>query len=42
MNNIIEFFKKLPKRKCRKCGHEIREKADCYVSLCDDCDHPAR
>ncbi|MBY7143059.1 YhfH family protein [Virgibacillus sp. NKC19-3] len=42
MINVVEFFRNLPRKKCAHCGHDIHEKADCYINLCDDCDHPAR
>ncbi|AXI08739.1 YhfH family protein [Oceanobacillus arenosus] len=42
MENVIEFFKNLPNRKCDVCGQDIVEKADCYGHVCDECDHPAR
>ncbi|MEN1970237.1 protein YhfH [Lentibacillus sp. N15] len=42
MDNIVEFFKKLPKKKCQRCGQDMNEKADCYGNVCDECDHPAR
>ncbi|MRH44161.1 YhfH family protein [Aquibacillus halophilus] len=41
MMSIVEFFRNLPRKKCAKCGNDIVEKADCYVNLCDNCDHPA-
>lgn len=41
MMNVLEFFRTLPKKKCRECGNPIVEKADCYGNLCDDCDSPA-
>lgn len=42
MIKIIDFFKNLPRKKCHYCGLDMDEKADCYVNICDDCDHPAR
>ncbi|WP_197025135.1 protein YhfH [Paucisalibacillus sp. EB02] len=42
MINVLEFFQSLPKRKCQKCGHDITEQADCYINICEKCDHPAR
>lgn len=42
MNNVVEFFRNLPKKKCHSCGQTMHEKADCYGNLCDECDHPAR
>ncbi|MDL4842783.1 protein YhfH [Aquibacillus rhizosphaerae] len=41
MISMVEFFRNLPRKKCSKCGNDIVEKADCYVNLCDNCDHPA-
>lgn len=41
MEKVLEFFKNLPRKKCSKCGKEFDEKADCYGSLCDDCEDPA-
>lgn len=42
MINIIEFFKTLPKKKCHQCGSDIKELADCYINLCDECLQPDR
>jgi len=42
MINVIEFFRNLPEKICRECGHAMNEKADCYINICDECDHPAR
>lgn len=42
MMSVIEFFRNLPSKTCRSCGAEISEKADCYMNICDECDHPAR
>ncbi|HLR74757.1 MAG TPA: protein YhfH [Virgibacillus sp.] len=42
MINVLEFFKMLPKKKCRECGVDMDELADCYINLCDECHHPAR
>ncbi|HIS27919.1 MAG TPA: YhfH family protein [Candidatus Avamphibacillus intestinigallinarum] len=41
MVNVIEFFKTLPKKKCRHCGEEIEEQAECYGDYCDKCASPA-
>ncbi|WP_010093682.1 protein YhfH [Ornithinibacillus scapharcae] len=42
MLNVLEFFRNLPKKKCQKCGQDILEQADCYINICEECDHPAR
>lgn len=42
MESMVEFYKKLPKKKCHICGQSIHEKADCYGNVCDECDDPAR
>lgn len=42
MINVIEFFRNLPKKRCKSCGNQIKEMADSYRNICDDCDHPAR
>lgn len=42
MESIVEFYKKLPNKKCDQCGQVINEKADCYGNICDECDDPAR
>lgn len=42
MINVLEFFYNLPDKNCHECGQAIREKADCYGNICDECDHPAR
>nr|WP_096270401.1 protein YhfH [Paucisalibacillus globulus] len=42
MMNVLEFFQNLPKRKCQNCGQDIKEQADCYINICEECDHPAR
>ncbi|HLQ73281.1 MAG TPA: protein YhfH [Bacillota bacterium] len=42
MINVLDFFKRLPKKRCQNCHTIMAEKADCYGNLCDDCDHPAR
>nr|WP_064971740.1 protein YhfH [Ornithinibacillus californiensis] len=42
MKSVLEFFRNLPKRKCQKCGLDINEQADCYINICEECDHPAR
>ncbi|WP_084040689.1 protein YhfH [Gracilibacillus boraciitolerans] len=41
MINILEFYRNIPRKKCKKCGNEIVEKADCYQNICDHCSHPA-
>lgn len=42
MINVLEFFRNLPKKSCQQCGYEMAEQADCYVNVCDDCNHPTR
>lgn len=37
IENIIEFFKKLPAKKCVTCGEDIVEQHECYGNKCDDC-----
>ncbi|GIO25708.1 protein YhfH [Ornithinibacillus bavariensis] len=42
ITNILEFFRNLPPKKCQQCGRKINEQADCYINICEECDHPAR
>ena len=37
IENIIEFFKNLPPKKCASCGEEIVEQHECYGNTCDSC-----
>lgn len=37
LENVIEFFKNLPKKTCVTCGNEIEEMHECYGSKCDAC-----
>ncbi|HEY4552376.1 MAG TPA: protein YhfH [Bacillaceae bacterium] len=37
MENIVEFFKKLPPKKCTECGETISEQHECYGTKCDTC-----
>ncbi|WP_064965379.1 protein YhfH [Ornithinibacillus contaminans] len=42
ITNVLEFFRTLPKKTCQQCGQEINEQSDCYINICEECDHPAR
>jgi len=35
---MSEFFKGLPDRCCSRCGNVLVEQADCYVTVCMECD----
>lgn len=37
IENIIDFFKKLPAKICVTCGEEIIEQHECYGNKCDSC-----
>lgn len=37
MMKMTEFLKKLPPKKCNKCGCELKEQHDCYTNHCDKC-----
>ncbi|TQR19032.1 protein YhfH [Psychrobacillus vulpis] len=37
LENVIEFFRNLPKKKCDKCGEPIEEQHECYGNHCDKC-----
>ena len=39
IENVVEFFKNLPAKICRTCGHEMEEQFDCYTNHCDKCSH---
>lgn len=38
LENIVEFFRNLPSKKCAKCGKELSEQSECYVTECDKCE----
>lgn len=38
MENVVEFFKNLPAKKCSNCGEKIEEQHECYGSQCEKCD----
>ncbi|MHA6258300.1 protein YhfH [Sporosarcina sp. CAU 1771] len=35
--NVIEFLKNLPTKKCITCGDAIEEQRECYRNQCDKC-----
>ncbi|MCJ8005946.1 protein YhfH [Lederbergia wuyishanensis] len=37
IENVIEFFKNLPAKKCTECGEKITEQHECYGTKCDKC-----
>ncbi|MCZ2257658.1 YhfH family protein [Sporosarcina sp. G11-34] len=37
LNNVIEFFKNLPVKKCITCGEQIEEQHKSYRNQCDKC-----
>ncbi|MFC5464710.1 protein YhfH [Lederbergia graminis] len=37
VQNIIEFFKNLPPKKCAECGKQIEEQHECYETKCPQC-----
>ncbi len=37
LENVIEFFKNLPAKKCVSCDQEIVEQHECYSNKCDAC-----
>ncbi len=39
IENVVEFFKKLPPKQCTTCGEKIEEQPECYGSLCDSCNN---
>ncbi|MEX1030737.1 MAG: protein YhfH [Paenibacillaceae bacterium] len=34
---MTDFFLELPSKTCTTCNHEIEEMADCYVTICNEC-----
>ncbi|WP_408008773.1 protein YhfH [Pseudalkalibacillus sp. A8] len=37
MENPVQFFKNLPKKKCPECGQTIKEQAESYFMECEHC-----
>ncbi|MET0960124.1 MAG: protein YhfH [Psychrobacillus psychrotolerans] len=37
LENVIEFFRNLPAKKCATCGDTIEEQHECYGNHCDKC-----
>ncbi|MBS4193594.1 protein YhfH [Lederbergia citri] len=37
LENVIDFFKNLPAKKCTECGEKIAEQHECYGTKCDQC-----
>lgn len=37
LENVVEFFKNLPKKSCVKCGSTMEEQSECYSHHCEDC-----
>lgn len=37
LENVIEFFKKLPPKSCTECGSHVDEQHECYGTKCDKC-----
>ncbi|HWO74798.1 MAG TPA: protein YhfH [Bacillus sp. (in: firmicutes)] len=37
LQNVLEFFRSLPKKECQSCGKTIDEQHECYGNTCDDC-----
>jgi hypothetical protein len=42
LENVVEFFRNLPAKKCVECGNEIDEQHECYGSKCDNCMDPGK
>lgn len=38
MVETLEFYRKLSKKMCAVCGHEMEEQAECYLNVCKDCE----
>ncbi|HEY4565847.1 YhfH family protein [Planococcaceae bacterium Storch 2/2-2] len=39
VDNIVQFFRQLPAKVCRSCGHEIEEQHECYTNQCENCNN---
>ncbi|RLQ94049.1 protein YhfH [Falsibacillus albus] len=37
MQSPVEFFKKLPKKRCPECGQHMEEQAESYFMECEHC-----
>lgn len=37
LENVLDFFRKLPPKKCNECGEVIEEQHECYGNTCDKC-----
>ncbi|PZX04930.1 YhfH-like protein [Psychrobacillus insolitus] len=37
IENVLEFFRNLPEKKCATCGEKIEEQHECYGNTCDKC-----
>jgi predicted nucleic acid-binding Zn ribbon protein len=42
IENVLEFFRNLPKKQCIECGEAISEQHECYGNTCDGCMDPAK
>ena len=38
IQSLVQFFSVLPEKHCHSCGKVIEEQADCYTSVCPDCE----
>lgn len=39
LENVLEFFRNLPKKNCATCGETIEEQHECYGNQCDKCNN---
>lgn len=39
LQNVLDFFRNLPAKRCTNCGNEMEEQFDCYTHTCEDCQH---
>ncbi|KIL50142.1 hypothetical protein KP77_15170 [Jeotgalibacillus alimentarius] len=37
LENVMEFFRNLPPKKCASCGEQMEEQAEAYTTVCSKC-----
>lgn len=37
LDNVVEFFKNLPPKRCTECGEAVSEQHECYGTKCEKC-----
>lgn len=35
MTKTLDFYRNIPRKECTKCGHEVQEQFDCYITECE-------